>query len=265
VSKDVDCQVFGDQLDVLVEGGLSEDGIRQLRHHAAECTECSMQLKVKEHLMGPSLAELESEVPEELLASVWGGVRAGLEADAADSVAAGVLQERTVIPIRPRLRWAIPALAAATLVLVFSTGFLSVALGSARDREATLAQQVAEQQRWLAELGASPFADPAARTAALAGRSPWARALSRQESITIQGLQTLLERVPGDRAVLSQDQLDSVLRSRIPLPVPLLREALARFDDGDGVLARDLLRALETLDVSPDMRVPTAELMDLLS
>jgi hypothetical protein len=257
--------VFGDQLDVLVEGGLSEDGMRQLRHHAAGCTECSMQLKVKEHLMGPSLADLEAEVPEELLASVWDGVRAGLKADAADSGAPGSFRERVVVPIRPRFRWVVPTLAAATVVLVFSTGFLSVALGSARDREATLTQQVAEQQRWLSELGATPFADPAARTAALAGRSPWTRALSRQESISIQGLQALLERVPGDRAVLSQAQLDSVLRSRTPLPVPLLREALARIDDGEGVLARDLLRALETLDVSPDMRVPTAELMDLLS
>ncbi len=265
MSKQVDCQVFGDQLDALVDGRLSDEGMRQLRLHAAECTECAMQLKVKEHLMGPSLAELESEVPEDLLASVWEGVHAGVTADAAGAPAAGAFQERTVTPLRSRFHWAIPTLAAATLILVFSTGFLSVALGRLRDREATLTQQVAEQQRWLAELGATRFADPVARTAALAGRSSWTRALSRQESISIQGLRALLERVPGDRAVLSQAQLEEVLRNRAPIPVPRLREALVGIDDGKGVMARDLLRALETIDVNPQLRVPTADLMDLLS
>ena len=51
MSKDVDCQVFRDQLDALVQGALPEEGARQLRLHVADCPECAMQLKVQEHLV----------------------------------------------------------------------------------------------------------------------------------------------------------------------------------------------------------------------
>ena len=206
--------------------------------------------------MGPSLAELESQVPEQMVASVWAGVQSG--------VVVAAKQERAAAR-RPSFNWLVPTLAAATLILIFSTGFLAMELGRLRDREATLAQQVTEQQRWMAELEIGPSTNPVARTAALAGRSPFTRALSRQESISISGLQLLLERMPGERSILSQPQLDAALRSRSPLTAPFLREALAGIGGRDGVRARDLIRALEALDVNPNLTVPTADLMEILS
>ena len=82
MKKDVDCQVFEDQLDALVRAELPAEGMRQLRVHAGMCADCAMALKVQEHLLGPSLEELEARVPEELLGTVWPGVRRDIDSRA---------------------------------------------------------------------------------------------------------------------------------------------------------------------------------------
>ena len=237
-----------------------------------------MQMRVQEELVGSTLAELEAQVPEGLLTGMWEGVEAGLEGRSASwgdgelrSPAEGARNPASTVTFpptsrtRPTRTWVVPTLAAATLILLFSTGFLLLETRRLASQGETLAQQVTEQQGWLAELGGVAGADPVARTAALAGRSPFNRALSRQESISIRGLILMLERMPGDRVVLNRNQVEAALRSRIPLTPPFMREALGSLDGQEEVRARDLLRALEALDVSPDLTVPTAELMALLS
>jgi len=273
--RDVDCQVFGDQLDALVKEELPEEGMRQLRLHAGVCPECAMQLRVQEELASSTLAELEARVPEELLASLWTRVEKEVrerdEEGAAMRAPSGVPGEGGKVKGRwgweggPRFGWLVPTLAAATLILCVSTGFLAVELNRVRDLETNLAQQVAEQQGWLAALSIDRSADPVARTAALAGRNPWLRALSREERISVGGLRALLERMPGDRIVMTQPQVDAALRSRASTATPLFREVLVRVEGEEGVRARDLLRALEGSDVSPELTVPTSELLDLLS
>lgn len=258
MSRDVDCAVFEDQLDALVKGSLSHEARRLLVLHAGGCPACDMQLRVQRHLAGVSLGELEARVPEAVLAGMWDRVAGELKRGPAGRRGRG---------------WLVPILAAASLLLLFSSGFLYSELGRAQHREAILSQQVEEQQRWLAELEVSPTADPVARTAALAGRNPWLRALSRQESITVEDLRGLLERMPGDRTVMTEGQLDAALRSRFPLSPSFLGEVLARMDrgrpgrngGGGGVRAGELLQALDGMDLSPDRSVPTSELMDLLS
>jgi len=271
----VDCRVFGDQLDALVRGELPEEGMRQLRLHAGICPECAMQLRVHEHLSSPTLAELEARVPEEMLASLWTRVEKEVEGGGAEGVArrtlsgvpeaGGETKRPWLWGFGPRSGWLVPTLAAATLVLCVSTGFLAVELNRVRGRETALAQQVAEQQGWLAALSTDRSADPVARTAALAGRNPWLRALSREERISVGGLRALLERMPGDRIVMTRPQVDAALRSRASMATPLFREVLVQVEGGEGVRARDLLRALEGSDVSPELTVPTSELLDLLS
>ena len=286
--KNVDCRVFEDQLDALVEGQLPPEGVRQMRRHAESCPDCAMQLKVQEHLALPSLEELEERVPDEMVASMWDRVRrdAGPELGAgtrsvAEVEAAAGGQTHGRGREREHFRrpgqagdngsgpgpfgWLVPTLAAATVALLFATGFLFWEMRQLRAREDVLAQQVVEQRRWLAELEVSAGADPVARTAALAGRSPWVRALSRQETISLEGLRSLLRAMPGDRVLLEAERLEAVRRSPAPLTPPLLREVLARIQGDDGVRARDLLRALETLDVGPETTVPVSELVDLVS
>jgi hypothetical protein len=279
VDERVDCQIFGDQLDVLVRGELPEEGMRHLRLHADGCQECAMQLKVQETVVGPSLKELEAQVPDDLLTGVWGAVATQLREDAPGEAVVESLPpkagsggrgaSRTVrpgaAPFRRKAGWLVPSLAAASLILLVSTGVLARAVVKGQSREALLTQQVSEQRRWMSALELGPSVDPVVRTAALAGRSPWTRALSRQESISIRGLEAMLRRMPGDPIVLTQDQVDAALRSRIPLTPPFLRGALSALQDRDGVRATDLLRALEALEVDPDQTVPTAELLALLS
>jgi hypothetical protein len=289
MGRDVDCQVFEDQLDALVNGTLSGAARRLLLLHADTCGDCSMQLRVQRHLLGSTLSELESRVPEALVDGMWGRVGEALRSDVPERRGKGfddVLGRAGGHPPGftrggPGSRrgqgrgrdWLIPTLAAASIFLLFASGFLYVELDRVRSREAILTQQVEEQQRWLAELEVGPAADPVARTAALAGRSPWLRALSRQESVTVAGLRVLLERMPEDRILMTEGQLDAARRSRFPLSRSLLADVLARVDGGRpgqggerrGVRAGDLLKALEGMNLSPDLSVPTSELMDLLS
>lgn len=269
VSKAVDCQVFEDQLDALVRETLPPEGKRQLHLHATECPGCAMQLKVQEHLLGPSLEALEAQAPGDLVATVWAGVEEGIgvgpEAGRTLEITGGSRREEGVAGRRRSIGWLVPTLAAASLALLFSSGFLLKELNQGQIREAALAQQVSEQQRWFAELQTGSKVDPVARTASLAGRDPWMRALSRQENITIRGLQTLLARMPGDRTVLSRIQLDAILESRTPTRFRFLRNAVQGFDGAEGVSAAELLEALETLDQNDDLTVPTAELVALLS
>lgn len=341
--KSVDCRVFQDQLDAMVEGTLPLEGMRQMRLHAEGCPECAMELRVKEHLALPSLAELEKRVPDEMVTSMWGRVssevgstglgtaddrlegekpsegappaagvwRAGESpegshpAQVADHHPEGphpaqVADHRPAgshpvpvgghhpegphpapvgghppggsgegkvaegVPSRP-FGWLVPLLTAATVVLLFATGFLFWETRQLRIREDLLAQQVVEQRRWLAELDVSASADPVARTAALAGRDPWVRALSRRDDISFGGLRTLLERMPPDRILVEADRLRSLRTGPAPLLPPLLRGALAEMETGAGLRVRDLLRALETMDMSPGTTVPTSELLDLVS
>lgn len=256
MDKPVDCRIFTDQLDALTRGRLPDEGMRQLRLHADSCPRCGLQLKVQEHLLEPSshtLESLEARVPEEMVTGMWTAVRADLGS------------RRGARPrFRDRHPWLVPALAAATVALLFSTVFLFWQTNQLRTRAATLAQQVDDQRHWMAQLE-TDASDPVARTAALAGRSSWSRALSRQEEITLGSLRELLARAPADRVILTRSQVDAVLRSRIPLSPPILREALARTGGSEDVTAGALLVALDGLDVSPDTTVPTAELVALLS
>ncbi|MFC1576029.1 hypothetical protein ACFL5A_05245, partial [Gemmatimonadota bacterium] len=219
--------------------------------------DCAMQLRVQEHLVRPSLEELEGEVPDELVASLWPRLQSELAPRPADiNLQRGRSRAFT---------WLAPAMAAAIVVLIFSTGYLFSELTSMKEREGALAQQVLEQQRWLAELDVGPSTDPVARTATLAGRNPLVRALSRQETVSMAGLQGLLRSLPGDRTLLTAAQVEDLLNSRSTLTAPLWRETLVRMDGGDGMRARDLLRVLESMDLDPDMTLATAELINLLS
>lgn len=312
--RPVDCRVFEDQLDALVRGTLPDEGRRHLLLHADACPDCAIQLRVQEHLVRPSLEELESRVPQAFLEGIWEDVRAGIQPssdrpdvsaetsrDGNPQSAGGVADTQTdtdtqpiplpnpgagrtaglppgpmplppasaSVPAMPRPRrgvgWLIPTLAAASMALLASTGFLLTETHRLAGKTARLAQQVEEQQGWLAQAALRSGVDPVVRTAALAGRSPFARALSRQDEISLSGLRRLLGRMPGDRMVLTRAQVDDVLRSRGASSLPLLREALLGIGSTDGVRAGALLAALEALDVSPETTVPTARIIELLS
>lgn len=265
MKSEVDCLVFADQMDALVRGTLPVEGARQLRLHAATCLDCATQLRVHEHLVGPSLEALEARVPPALLVgladrvlALSGSVREGDRPSVmAPSSGRGARGGRRSILI--------PALSAAASLLLFSTGFLMKEVGRLRAQGAELAQEMEAQGSRLAAQMERTAVDPVARTAALAGSKPLVRALARRKTITVEELLALLAQLPPDRIVLTRAQWTEALQVPSPLGTPLLRGLRNQLPPGEGLRAGALIRALEASEIDADVTLRTADLIDLLS
>jgi hypothetical protein len=256
VTRDIDCQVFDDQLGALLQDTLPEEGKRQLRLHAARCLDCAMQLRVQEHLVLPSLEELEAAVPSELVDSLWPRVETALAVERSGT------RHRTG-PASGRFPWLVPTLAAASAALLISTAFLFREVERTQAREAVLAQQIIELEEGLASAGG--HTEVVERTARLGARSSWVLALSRQERITVVSLRDRLRSLPADAPLLDASQVEALLRSAPTWTPAGWRNALSELRAGDGVSVQDLLGILESSTVSPETTIPTAPLIDLLS
>jgi len=291
--KEIDCQVFQDQLDSLVEGSLSDEGMRQLRLHAAVCSECAMSLRVLEHLVSPSLQELEAQVPEDLLSSVWGGVEARLEGagsgtahvapiaqsfgkaaamERADDVPAETSGQRDPRRVRGRLgsptrTWLVPTLAAASIALLFATGGLLLQVRRTEAHNTRLAQQVQDLERGLADLGTRTRR--VEETTGILGRNGWIRSLSTDlgggESVTIGSIESLLRQLAPDTPLLTAPQVETLLRAVSGARIPAIRTRIAATSGSGGLTAGELLALLASLDLDPDRTVPTSRLRDLLT
>ncbi|MEJ2206671.1 MAG: zf-HC2 domain-containing protein [Gemmatimonadota bacterium] len=254
MTRDIDCQVFDDQLGALLQDTLPEEGKRQLQLHAARCPDCAMQLRVHEHLALPSLEELETEVPSELVDSMWPSVQTAIQADGRDQRPG---------PAPARFGWLVPALAAASVALLLSTAFLFRELGRIQAREIVLAQQIVELEEGLAAVdGRTELVE---RTANLGAPDSWVLALSRQERISVVSLRDRLRSLPADAPLLDASQVDALLRSAPTWTPAGWRNALRRLRAGDGVSVQDLLGILDSSTVNPETTIPTAPLIDLLS
>lgn len=245
----VDCAVFEDQLDALVRGELPGPGVPQLRGHAAECEACAALLRVTEHLVTPSLAELEASVPDAYVASMWSDVQGALDAHPATA--------------RRRIGWAMPLLAAATVALLFANGLALRALSRAEDRAQDLTSQVLDQQRRLVTIQTAQAAGPRGSRVAFAGRGEALRALEDRTDMTVAELRALLQEVPAGTPLIGAARTRELARSRF---VPSLwRDAMARLDTGGEVTAGALLTVLEDLDLPGDASVPAARIFELLT
>ncbi|MGD2121086.1 MAG: zf-HC2 domain-containing protein [Gemmatimonadota bacterium] len=261
--KDVDCRVFEDQLDALMAGTLPEEGMGQLQLHAQSCPDCSMLLRVKEHLSVPSLEELEGAVPEELLGSILPRVERELEGSSA---------------YRHSWRaWLVPTLAAASAALLFSTGFLYSELQRVKATGFQLAEEVGTLRTEMTAL--EMRTEEVERTAALAGRASYqARALdfliTGPESPTLGDLIDLLESYSDDEVLLEASQVRNL--RRLPPLIPreareigdildiLYREVRDRGTSQD-IRAGELADWLANSGIPRDRALPTSSLVQLLS
>ena len=290
--KDVDCRVFEDQLDSLMEGTLPAEGIDQLQLHAEECPDCSMLLRVKEHLSLPSLEELEATVPHELLESILPRVEGELGAlpSRQGQEPRGIfLNWRESVRARDRRvgrqssdgqpwrAWLVPTLAAAAALLLFSTGFFYSELRRVQATGSQLAQEVGTLRAEMAALEVRT--EEVERTAELAGRNLYqAQALdfltTGPESLTLGDLIDLLESFSKDDVLLEASQVRTLRRP----PALILREAeeireilkiLRREIQDRGaprdIMAGELAEWLANSGIPRDQPVPTAGLIDLLS
>ena len=253
MKKEIDCQVFADQLDALLEESLPEEGVRHLRLHADVCADCAMHLKVHEHLTLPSLEELEEAVPSDLLASMWPRVT--------ESVA-GLAPSKIPRKTRPgKASWLVPTLAAASLTLVFSTGFLLSELRRAESRGMRLAQQIIQLEEGMA--AGNRQTEAAERTSNLGGRSTLILALAREDRMSVAGLQDRLRKLPGNTTLLEASQVAALLENTPPWTPAVWREALEAMG-GEGISVQDLLGFLESSPLGSDVTIPTSQLIELL-
>jgi hypothetical protein len=245
----VDCTVFEDQLDSLVRGELPEAGVAQLRAHAAECAECATQLRMQEHLVTPSLAHLEAQVPDAYVTSMWRDVQGALDAPQASA--------------RRRFAWAVPLLAAATVALLFANGLALRALARAEDRAQDLTGQVLDQQRRLVSFQTAQAPDLMGARAGFGSRANALRALEDRTDLTVADLRALLQGLPAETPLMGAAHTHQLARSRL---VPSAwRDAMTRLDTGAEVTAGALLAVLDALDIPGDTSVPAARIFELLT
>jgi hypothetical protein len=242
VKKDIDCEVFQDQLDALGNGTLPDEGTSQLRAHAAACADCAMLLRMHEHLAEPSRSALEAAVPENMVASVWPRVRLELGGHS--------WSER-------RWSWLVPTMAAAIVLLTLGVGFLFGQLRQLQGREQLLARQVLEQQD-------PESSNAVVRTAALAGRPTWERALARRQTVSTAQLGDMLRSVPENSTVLTPSQTEALIRGAPSWTRAVWSEALSRIEMDDGIQAGELRDLLRELPVDPQRSMPTARILGLL-
>jgi hypothetical protein len=245
----VDCTVFEDQLDSLVRGALPEAGVVQLQGHASVCADCAALLHMQEHLVTPSLAELEASVPDAYVASMWYQVQGALDAPRAG--------------VRRRVGRVMPLLAAATVALLFANGLALRALFRAESQAQDLAGQVLDQQRRLVALQVAEASGLRGARAGLGARGGALRALEERTDLTVADLRELLGSLPADTPIIGAARARQLTRSRL---VPAAwRDAMTRLDTGVEVTAGALLTVLDDLDISGDVPVPAARLFELLT
>jgi len=287
--KNVDCRVFEDQLDTLIAGSLPEEGMEQLLLHAGDCPDCSMLLRVKEHLSLPSLEELEAAVPEALLGSILPRVVRELENPPLkrsregrsifhrrrDFSQNGDRREGRRSAHRRRWKaWLVPTLAVASAVLLFSTGFLYSELRRVKATGSQLAQEVGTLQTNLAEL--EMRTEEVERTAELARRnSLQVRAreflATGPESLTLGDLIEALESFSDHRVRLDASQVRTLRRPSTFLPRELreIAEILATEVRSRGtfrdISAGELAEWLAKSGIPRDRTLPTSRLIQLLS
>jgi hypothetical protein len=277
VKKEIDCQFFEDQLDALLDGSLPDEGIGQLQLHALSCPDCAMLLRVHEHLALPSLEELEAAMPEELVASMWPKVEAGVRAQAKSGplgvsvdVSAGTsgqiggrrrsrrIETRETFAEETtglrRIPWLVPILAAAAIVLLISTGFLFTELRRTKARGVELAEQIGEMERGFAGLNERTAA--VERTAGLAGRNRWVRALSmdlgRRESVSIEWVRQRVGRLPPDTPLFTSSEVEALLGGVTSWGFPGFRSEVYDRTGTDGLSAQELLSVFDSLNLDPD-------------
>lgn len=242
----VDCLVFEDQLDALVRGALSPDGVAQMRAHASGCPTCASLARLEEHLSEPTLEVLEAQVPDVWVASMWTDVQGALRSRRARRSG--------------RRGWVAPTLAAAAVALVVLNGLTLRALSRATALSEDLTEQVLDQQRRLTEAGAPAVSGGGS---ALVGRSASLRALGGRSDVTVGDLRALLADLPSNAPVIRASRVAALTGSRL---VPLAwREALTRLRTGGDVTAAELLEVLDDLDIPGGTPVPASRLFDLLS
>jgi hypothetical protein len=257
IDKD-ECERYQDTLDRLFEGTASEEDERRLRGHTRTCPDCAVLLDLHRRLRGPSLAELEAAVPEELVSGMWRQVDADVSR-----------QEWREAGRRGRSsiwRWVAAAQAAAVVILAAGAVYLFGEVETLKGREADLAERMSSQQQSLSELDQRTATGPR-RSRNYTASADWERRLDATGDVTVAEVTQYLRRLPADSPVLNARETRRLLSS-LPAGLPGAPSAaylgdLSGITAGDGLQAGEALALIDALDLDPTYRLPSSRIMSL--
>ncbi|MDT8436640.1 MAG: hypothetical protein RRA92_07775 [Gemmatimonadota bacterium] len=261
-----ECEVLHRTLDAFDDLAADGDALRELERHAAECPACAALLRVRGLLAAPPQQDLEVAAPDLYVRGMWQAVRGAVPRTAATERPRDAPEARRPGAGRGRQlpAWSLAGgLAAAAVALAVLAGGLAVERTRLVERQAVLAERLAEQERRLAALEAT---GRGATTAALSvvAAAPWERALAAEETVTLGRLRDLLAVLPPRTTLLDAAEVQA-LATAPPPGASSVAEAWPRaaphLDLADGLQAGELRAALEALDLADQEPVPAARLL----
>jgi hypothetical protein len=222
---------------------LSEEEVHRMESHAGACPDCAVLLEMHAHLRLPQGVELESQVPEHMVAGMWAWVSTHV-------------RERPSRRGSVFARFLVPALAAATLLLVLGNALLLRELRGAQQRVAVLESR--EQP--------APSRLATAASQALRGGASvrWAKGhLADRERISLAEVHVLLQELPPEQQLLSRRDAVRLLQGLGPWRSYLPAETLEEIDIEDGLQAAEMVRIIEALPLDAETELRSARLLRL--
>jgi hypothetical protein len=258
VSEPIHCRDFQRKLDERSAGNLSAEDERLLRAHGENCPDCTMLLRMQEHLAALSSEELESLVPDELVVGMYGRVIDAIEERSSDRFRLSSL-------FRPRAIL-VPALSAAVVLLLVGAAWMFGELRSIRQKEQALSLRVEKQESQLQQV--EKYASFAASAASSKWtESPretgWRRSLPVDRDLRVSELRTLLDRLPSGLPILDAGESELLLGRIGHRLGPSAERTLAGIRTDDGLAAAEVLQILEVLELDEEMTIPTARVLSL--
>lgn len=285
----ITCENFMERLEAMASHAMPGEELVRLEKHADGCPDCAMLLRLHVHLADESLADVETRVPDALVAGMWTRLQAemrGRTGTAASHAPTNRWQHRfcSLRGTRPRSAagWLVPALAASVMILLFGGGYLLGEVNQLKQRERLLVASLLQQEQMAASGVGTRSAwrslSPAPQLLAGMNRGPAWLGLSRMRSSERTGLTRTLA---GERE-LSVVQLANLLATLPPRAEVLSGEAIrtARWQRSrqrefrrvaeaanvpieDGLQAGEALRILEKLELNPERTFSTTRLLVL--
>jgi hypothetical protein len=246
-----ECEKFQDRLDLLGGEPPPEEEMRELERHASGCPECATMLEAYLHLAGPSNAELEAQVPDEMTGAMW------------QRVAARTVDRNTGYERFNVRRILVPVLAAAVVLLVFAFGFTLGELRHLRGVEQRMAEKIERRDETIAALRAGGSETPGLFASERFRNLARRRFLAGRETYRVGDLIALLEQLPPDTKILSAREVDALIgRSGISAYSPY-SDRLHMVDYSNGLDAVEVITLIEALGIDADELIPRERIASL--
>jgi hypothetical protein len=245
------CEEFQERLDGHIA---SDEERRAIERHAAACPDCALLLAMNRHLNAETLSELEERVPDSLVDTMWQRVVGEIAARRAERLS----PQRRFWPFQ---RIFVPAMAAAIVLLVFTSGYLLGELRHLRRSERQLAMELSLKDQRLEEMQHGMKTIQAGRLPERVTLLGVRLGLPQQADFSASELISLLELLPRETTMLEAGKVESMLQQKRLPGMIRARFQPEGIDIDDGLQAGEIIILIEWLDIDPARRFQRDELV----